>query len=114
MPGLSGIEVAIMVRDRLPNCRILLLSGQAATADLLENARTRGYDFEILAKPIHPALLLERLLQLSKSRMGLQPALSSSKKEINNNHTENQAKAAATVVAHPRAHIVATTAENEN
>jgi CheY-like chemotaxis protein len=58
MPGMTGIEVAIAVRHRLPECKILLFSGQAVTADLLERPRTRGHEFEIIAKPIHPADLL--------------------------------------------------------
>jgi DNA-binding response OmpR family regulator len=33
----------------------------AATADLLEKARAKGYEFEILAKPVHPQDLLSRL-----------------------------------------------------
>jgi CheY-like chemotaxis protein len=41
MTGMTGIEVAIAVRNRLPDCRILLFSGQAATADLLEQAKTK-------------------------------------------------------------------------
>jgi DNA-binding response OmpR family regulator len=61
MPGMSGIEAAIIVRDKLPNCKILLLSGQAATSDMLDAARAQGYDFEILAKPVHPTDLLEKL-----------------------------------------------------
>jgi CheY-like chemotaxis protein len=61
MPGMTGIEVAIAVRNRLPDCKILLLSGQAATADLLEQAKTHGHEFEIVAKPIHPSDLLTRL-----------------------------------------------------
>jgi DNA-binding response OmpR family regulator len=61
MPGMSGIEVAIVVREKLPNCKILLFSGQAATSDMLDTARSQGYDFQILAKPVHPADLLETL-----------------------------------------------------
>ena len=61
MPGMTGIEVAIAVRSRLPNCKILLFSGQAATADLLEQAKTHGHEFEIVAKPIHPSDLLVKL-----------------------------------------------------
>jgi hypothetical protein len=38
-----------------------LFSGQAATADLLEKAHAQGYDFEILAKPVHPQDLLTKL-----------------------------------------------------
>lgn len=61
MAELNGIDAAIRIRAMLPNVKILLFSGQAATADLLEKARARGYDFEILAKPVHPQDLLTRL-----------------------------------------------------
>lgn len=61
MGGLNGIDAAIKVRSLLPKIKILLFSGQAATADLLEKARTQGYEFEILAKPVHPQDLLSRL-----------------------------------------------------
>jgi len=61
MPDMNGIEAAIHIREFLPACKILLFSGQAATADLLENARARGHEFEILAKPVHPQDLLAKL-----------------------------------------------------
>lgn len=57
----NGIEAAIAIRKLLPTCKILLFSGQAATADLLETARAQGNDFEILAKPVHPTDLLAKL-----------------------------------------------------
>lgn len=61
MQDMNGIEAAINIRGFLPGCKILLFSGQAATADLLENARAQGHEFEILAKPVHPADLLAKL-----------------------------------------------------
>jgi len=61
MQDMDGIEAAIRIRTFLPACKILLFSGQAATADLLENARSQGHDFEILAKPVHPSELLAKL-----------------------------------------------------
>jgi DNA-binding response OmpR family regulator len=61
MPGITGIETAIKVRSLLPSCKILLFSGQAATANLLENARAQGHEFEILTKPVHPSDLLARM-----------------------------------------------------
>ena len=61
MADLNGIDAAIMIRAILPQIKILLFSGQAATADLLEKARAKGYEFEILAKPVHPQDLLSRL-----------------------------------------------------
>jgi CheY-like chemotaxis protein len=61
MTGMTGIEAAILTRQKLPKCKILLFSGQAATADLLEQARADGHEFEILAKPVHPTDLLAKL-----------------------------------------------------
>ncbi len=61
MPGMTGVEMAIQVRLCYPACKILLFSGQAATANLLEEARKSGYDFELLTKPVHPAELLAKL-----------------------------------------------------
>lgn len=61
MTGMTGIEAAIQIRQKLPQCKVLLFSGQAATADLLEKARAQGHEFEILAKPVHPTDLLAKL-----------------------------------------------------
>jgi CheY-like chemotaxis protein len=61
MADLNGIDAAIQIRAVLPSIKILLFSGQAATADLLEKARAQGYEFEILAKPVHPQDLLNKL-----------------------------------------------------
>jgi CheY-like chemotaxis protein len=61
MADLNGIDAAIRIKEILPKIKILLFSGQAATADLLDNARKQGYEFEILAKPVHPQDLLNKL-----------------------------------------------------
>ena len=58
MPGISGIELAIRMRAQYPTCKVLLFSGQAATKDLLEDARARGHDFDLLQKPVPPTELL--------------------------------------------------------
>jgi CheY-like chemotaxis protein len=63
MSDMNGIDAAIKIRSMLPSCKILLFSGQAATADLLDRARAQGHEFEILAKPVHPQDLLARLRQ---------------------------------------------------
>src|ERR1035441_6865197 len=57
MPDMDGIQAAINIRGFLPNCKILLFSGQAATADLLENALFKEPEFENLCTPAHPAAL---------------------------------------------------------
>ena len=61
MNDLNGIDAAIRIRELLPQIKVLLFSGQAATADLLEKARAQGHEFDILAKPVHPQDLLSRL-----------------------------------------------------
>ncbi len=61
MNNMNGIDAAIKIRTMLPSCKILLFSGQAATADLLDRARVQGHEFEILAKPVHPRDFLARL-----------------------------------------------------
>jgi CheY-like chemotaxis protein len=58
MPSISGIDLAIQMRAQDPACKILLFSGQAATFDLLEDARARGHDFDLLLKPVPPTELL--------------------------------------------------------
>lgn len=67
MPELSGIDLAIQVQRICPACRILLLSGQASTADLLQAAREKGHHFALLSKPIHPTELLIRVNKLINS-----------------------------------------------
>jgi DNA-binding response OmpR family regulator len=61
MPVLSGIELAIEVQKQCPNCKVLLLSGQPETADLLTASRANGHTFEVLPKPIHPTILLREI-----------------------------------------------------
>ena len=61
MPLLSGIELAIQMREHCPDCRVLLFSGQPATAELLETARAKGHDFDALPKPVHPTELLSKI-----------------------------------------------------
>ena len=63
MPGISGVDLAIAVRQVLPECRVLLFSGQSATADLLGAAGHAGRDFTLLSKPLHPKDLLARVSQ---------------------------------------------------
>lgn len=66
MPQLSGIDLAIQLREYCPDCKVLLFSGQAATAELLESARARGYTFELLLKPVHPADLLAKIQNVAE------------------------------------------------
>lgn len=64
MPGMSGVELAISVRKTVPDCRVLLFSGQSRSIDLLATARAAGHDFTLLDKPIHPVELLAKISAL--------------------------------------------------
>lgn len=58
MPTMSGVHLAITMTSRWPTCKVLLLSGQAETTDLLCEARGLGFSFRLLSKPIDPSCLL--------------------------------------------------------
>ncbi len=61
MSELDGVQAAIRMRAILPDIRVFLLSGQSATAELVEKANASDYGFEVLVKPVHPQELLNRL-----------------------------------------------------
>lgn len=61
MPLLNGIELSIQFKETFPECKILLFSGAMSTSSLLAEAQQRGHDFTILAKPVPPRELLEKL-----------------------------------------------------
>lgn len=61
MPRVNGVQAAIAILESCPTARVLLFSGQAATADILQKARAAGHEFELLPKPIHPQQLLNKL-----------------------------------------------------
>jgi len=64
MPELSGIDLAIQILDQRRECKVLLFSGEMVSAGMLEAARAKGYEFELLIKPVHPAALLSAIQQV--------------------------------------------------
>lgn len=60
MPQMNGVELAIAIRKMHPAARILLFSGQAGISDILLDGQRKGFEFELIAKPIHPLKLIER------------------------------------------------------
>jgi CheY-like chemotaxis protein len=61
MPDYNGIQLANAVHLVCPETRIVLLSGNTATSELLHRASREGQFFELLAKPVHPLELLKAL-----------------------------------------------------
>lgn len=64
MPLLNGIELAIRVRKHRPGCKVLLFSGQANPASLLEYPGAGHHSFELIQKPAHPKDILKRIQML--------------------------------------------------
>ena len=64
LPAMNGIDLAIVLKSNYPRCRLVLFSGQPDTSRLLEEAWEKGYTFEILAKPLHPTFLLDKVSNL--------------------------------------------------
>lgn len=60
LPQMNGIDLAIVIKANYSSCHVLLFSGNANTALLLEEAGRKGHQFEVLAKPVHPNVMLER------------------------------------------------------
>ena len=67
MAGMTGIDAAIEICKAIPNCKVLLMSGDPLTMDILKDAHERGHDFDILAKPVHPSVIIDRLKAMSVS-----------------------------------------------
>jgi DNA-binding NtrC family response regulator len=64
MPTLNGIDMAKQLLKLCPTTRVILISGQAATAEMISAARAEGFNFELLAKPLHPDELLAAIRRL--------------------------------------------------
>jgi DNA-binding response OmpR family regulator len=58
LPGISGIEVATVLKKELPDCKVLLLYGQQDHSDKLASAKSAGHKFQLVGKPVHPIDLL--------------------------------------------------------
>jgi len=61
LPDIDGIQIAIRIKHEFPACRVVLLSGEISSAELLDEAKAKGYSFEVLAKPTEPQHLLNVL-----------------------------------------------------
>ena len=67
MPRMDGISVAREICKRLPDCKILLISGVTEASELIDAAHAEGMEFDVVAKPVPPEELLERLSALLNS-----------------------------------------------
>jgi CheY-like chemotaxis protein len=61
MPGLNGFETAVRIKELCPNCHLFFFSGYAQKPGIADEMQKSGYRFELLAKPIHPPVLIEKI-----------------------------------------------------
>lgn len=60
MPGISGLEAAREIKQLLPGCRVIMLSGQPLASEFAPY-HTKGFNFLLLSKPMHPEELLQNI-----------------------------------------------------
>jgi hypothetical protein len=70
MEPMNGIQVALAMREISPKCKVLLISGNQRTSQLLADAVRDGYEFEILAKPVHPTVILSHFRAVQPPTLG--------------------------------------------
>lgn len=64
LPGMDGFELALALTHRIPDCEVILLSGQYSTSEVVSKHHAEGRDFLTLVKPVHPVDLLARVFEM--------------------------------------------------
>ena len=65
MPVLNGINLAIEIQTKHPDCKVFLMSGHTGYIDGLESARKKGFQFLFFAKPVSAQTFVEQIERLS-------------------------------------------------
>jgi DNA-binding NtrC family response regulator len=58
MPALNGIDLGIQFKVIYPRVKVLLFSGALHASHLWDESKLKRYNFDVLAKPVHPTVLL--------------------------------------------------------
>ena len=66
MPGMSGLEVLGLIRDEFPGTEVILLTGQACTADGVDGIKKGAFDY--LSKPVELEHLVQKINQAVEKR----------------------------------------------
>jgi DNA-binding response OmpR family regulator len=64
LPKMNGIQFAVRLKSQLADCQVLLFSGQPSAEGLMQQAKSEGHKFDILAKPVHPTVMLDTISNL--------------------------------------------------
>lgn len=68
LPGMSGVELAIAVSEKIPDCKILLIADPVETDDEPAYANPGKIALDLLVKPIAPTDLLAQVSATIKTR----------------------------------------------
>jgi CheY-like chemotaxis protein len=63
MPEMDGVSMAMQICKNQPEVKVMLISGQAGTTNLLRRAEEKGFHFELLEKPIHPDEIMRKVAE---------------------------------------------------
>lgn len=64
LPGMNGVEFSISLQTACPGCHVLLFTAFPGVLGILDAARLKGHEFEILEKPVPPPQILSRVADL--------------------------------------------------
>jgi CheY-like chemotaxis protein len=68
MPFMNGLQAAVRITSFIPECHVILISGEELADELMTEARKHGFHFELLHKPLQPGELLRQVrLRLTAS-----------------------------------------------
>ncbi len=65
MPGMNGIDLAVQLKQMIPDCGVLLFSSLLMTDEILEDALGSGHRFKALPKAATPSNLIHELRKLA-------------------------------------------------
>ena len=71
----NGCETGAELVGFLPECRVIVFSGSAAGAPVIEEFWAQGYKFDVFAKPLHPEDLINRLREYEGADRWAKPEL---------------------------------------
>lgn len=63
LPGMGGLDLAVRIRQSLPDCDVILFSSHVCGHPMFERLERAAREFVILIKPVHPADLLEQVFR---------------------------------------------------
>lgn len=59
MRGMNGMDLALLMKNAVPACKVLLFAGQSPK-EMLAAAGAQEFGFQMVLRPVHPTRMLER------------------------------------------------------